>query len=441
MPSRVVDEAIGDTVRLEALRRLGLLDAPEQAAFERMTRLVRRMLNVPVSFVTLVDEDRQYFLSAQGLEEPFTTRRETPLTHSFCQHVVSSGEMLRVEDAHSHPLVHDNLAISELGITAYLGMPLVMMDGQVLGALCAIDRQQRVWTAEDEGILADLAAMTVTELALRELAGQLEARIRTEAIARHGVEEELAGKRRLEALGQLAGGVAHDFANVLQSVQAGVRMAGVNLERDPAKARRMLDAVADAARRGGSITRRLLGFARRGELRVRRVAVAAVLVDLQEVLIHTLNRPGLQVLVDVEPGLPSVLVDRGELETVLVNLATNARDAMPRGGELRLSAGLHVITAEETEPVELRPGPYIRLAAADTGAGMTAETLARASEPFFTTKPEGEGTGLGLAMAREFAQQAGGGFSLTSAPDVGTTVTLWLPVFSAPPAESADGTA
>ncbi|MDP9094975.1 MAG: ATP-binding protein, partial [Pseudomonadota bacterium] len=145
------------------------------------------------------------------------------------------------------------------------------------------------------------------------------------------------------------------------------------------------------------------------------------------VLIHTLNQSGLQIIVDVPPDLPPVLVDRGELETVLVNLATNARDAMPHGGELRLSARLEAIE-DEPHPAVLRPGQYICLSAADTGAGMSAETLARASEPFFTTKPEGEGTGLGLAMAREFAQLAGGGFSLASTPDVGTTVSLWLPV-------------
>jgi signal transduction histidine kinase len=146
-----------------------------------------------------------------------------------------------------------------------------------------------------------------------------------------------------------------------------------------------------------------------------------------------MGAPGLRVRVEAEPDLPPVLADRGELETVLVNLAANARDAMPGGGTLTLAAA--AVTVSEgvaaPHPAGLRPGRYVRLSAADTGAGMDAETLARAAEPFFTTKPEGEGTGLGLAMAREFAERAGGGFAVASEPGLGTTVTLWLPVAGA----------
>ena len=432
----VAEDAVGDAARLEALHRLGLLDAQPQAAFDRLTRLVRQTLNVPMALITLVDKDRQFFLSAQGLPEPYASTRETPLNYSFCQHVVGNGQGLRIDNAAEHPLVRDNPSIAQLGFAAYLGMPLVTMDGHVLGALCAIDKDVRVWTAAEESALADLAAIAANEVALRELAGQLEARIRSEATARHTAQEELARTRRLEALGQLAGGVAHDFANVLQAVQAGVRIAGNNLERDPAKARRMLDAIGEAARRGGSITRRLLGFARRGELRIERVATAAVLTDLQEVLTHTLNRPGLDVRVEAEGGLPPVLADRGELETVLVNLATNARDAMPGGGRLTFSARMEVIAEQSPHQAGLRPGVYIRLEAEDTGVGMSPETLSRASEPFFTTKPEGKGTGLGLAMARDFALQAGGGFALVSELGQGTTVTLWLPSADGQPMET-----
>ena len=428
MSPRVPADAILDAARLHSLDRSGLLDAPPQAVFDRLTRLVQRVLDVPVALVTLVDEDRQVFLSAQGLVGPYAAARQTPLSHSFCQHVVGTGERLKVENALDHPLVRDNPAIKDFGVVAYLGMPLLTMDGQVLGALCAIDREQRAWTEADESAMADLAAMAANELAMRDLAGELEARIQAEAAARLRAEQELARKRRLEALGQLAGGVAHDFANVLQAVQAGIRVAGNNLERDPAKARRMLDAVAEAARRGGSITRRLLGFARRGELRVERVSVATVLVELREVLSHTLNRPGLDIRVEASDSLPPVMVDRGEMEAVLVNLATNARDAMPVGGCLVLSAGSEVVEQDEDHPAGLGPGNYIRLAARDNGVGMVAETLARAHKAFFTTKPEGEGTGLGLSMARDFALQAGGGLALASEPGQGTTVTLWLPV-------------
>jgi CheY-like chemotaxis protein len=178
------------------------------------------------------------------------------------------------------------------------------------------------------------------------------------------------------------------------------------------------------------VTRRLLAFARKGELRAEALDPAVLLAGMQEVLEHTLGT-GIQVRTDETAGLP-LLADKGQLETVLVNLAANARDAMPRGGTLTLSAAPEGVAEAGTEgrpahEADLAPGRYVRLAVSDTGEGMAAEVLARASEPFFTTKDQGKGTGLGLAMARGFAEQSGGGFAIRSTPGAGTTVTLWLP--------------
>lgn len=428
MPHKQASAAIGDPARLEALHRLRLLDVPPQEVFDRVTRLIRQILDVPVALVTLVDKDRQFFLSAAGLPEPWASQRETPLTHSFCQHVVGSGAKLRIENALRDETLRHNLAVSQLGVMAYLGMPLVTRGGLVLGAVCAIDTKPRTWTEAEESAVSDLAGLAASELALRELATEQDARILSEATVRVKAQEELALKRRLAALGQLAGGVAHDFANVLQTVQAGVRLAENNLDRDPAKVRRMLGAVGEAARRGNSVTRRLLGFARRGELRTEPVQIGTVLSDLQEVLIHTLNCPGLEIRCETAADLPPVLADRGELETVLVNLATNARDAMPKGGLLRFAA-----TAEHVADLQdgLSPGQYLRLVTEDTGCGMSEDTLALAADAFFTTKPEGQGTGLGLAMARDFAIQAGGAFAMSSELGRGTIITLWLPTHQA----------
>jgi len=422
-------EVVQDETRLDALRRTGLLDTPPEEVFDRLTRLVRRLLGAPVVLVSLVDADRQFFKSALGLPEPWATRRETPLSHSFCQHVVATGAPLTVEDARQHPLVRDNLAVAELGVAAYLGMPLATVDGHVLGSLCAIDTAPRAWTAEDVETLRDVASLAISEISLRHFAVELETRLREEAAARAAAQARLAQTNRLETLGQLAGGVAHDFANVLQAVQGGVSLAAKRLDHDPAGARHLLELVGDTATRGVSVTRRLLAFARRGVVGAELVDTAALLESLEEVLAHTIGRPGLKLRIETESGLPPVVADRGELETVMVNLATNARDAMPQGGILTLAVAADMVTEHAApHPAGLRPGRYVRLSAADTGIGMDAATLARAAEPFFTTKPEGEGTGLGLAMAREFAQQAGGGFAITSEPGRGTMVILWLPV-------------
>ncbi|WP_207538126.1 hybrid sensor histidine kinase/response regulator [Sabulicella rubraurantiaca] len=244
-------------------------------------------------------------------------------------------------------------------------------------------------------------------------------------------QARLAHAQRMEALGQLAGGIAHDFNNVLQAVQGG---AGL-IERRPGEAasvRRLARMVVEAAERGASITRRLLAFARRGDLRAEPVEATSLLADMAEILRHTLGT-GIELRVEAPEGLPPLLADKGQLETVLVNLATNARDAMNGQGRLTLSAATDFPREDGApgRPVTLRAGSYVRLSVSDTGMGMSPEIVARATEPFFTTKPPGQGTGLGLAIVRGFAEQSGGALGIESARGRGTTIHLWLPLAEA----------
>ena len=157
---------VAGEARLKALRMSGLLDSPPEEAFDRLTTLVCRLLNVPVSLVSLVDEDRQFFKSAQGLPEPWASLRQTPLSHSFCQYVAASDAPLIVPNARAHPVVCDNPAIEDLNVAAYLGTPLRTPDGHVLGSLCAINGEPRPWSSEDVSVLDDLGAMAMTEIAL-----------------------------------------------------------------------------------------------------------------------------------------------------------------------------------------------------------------------------------------------------------------------------------
>ncbi|MEQ8676177.1 MAG: ATP-binding protein [Aggregatilineales bacterium] len=156
-----------DSNRINTLRKLCILDTPADPAFDRLTSLATRILNVPVSTVTLVDENRQFFKSQIGLPEPYATTRETPLSHSFCQHTVVNAVPLIVDDARQHPLVFDNLSIDDLGVVAYLGIPLTLSDGTVLGSFCVIDHQPRHWTDEEVAIVIDLTAAVITEIELR----------------------------------------------------------------------------------------------------------------------------------------------------------------------------------------------------------------------------------------------------------------------------------
>ena len=267
-------------------------------------------------------------------------------------------------------------------------------------------------------------------LRLNEL---LEARVRVEVAAREAAQGQLAQAQRMQALGQLAGGIAHDFNNVLQAIQSSAALLERRLD-DP-RLLRLTGLMLDASERGGSITRRLLAFARQGDLRAETLAPAAVLDDMAEVFARTL---GNAIACDAvaAPGLPCILADKGQLQTALVNLATNARDAMPHGGIVTLTAEAETVAPGTPHPARLVPGDYIRISVIDTGLGMDTDTLARVTEPFFTTKQRGQGTGLGLAMAKGFSEQSGGGLVIESRPESGTAVMLWLP--QAPAGASPD---
>lgn len=276
------------------------------------------------------------------------------------------------------------------------------------------------------GMTLDVTKSRQTEAELRRLSADLEARVREEMTAREAAQVRAAHAERMQALGQLAGGIAHDFNNVLQAVSGAMTLIG-RRPGDEAGIRRLAQLASEATERGASITRRLLAFGRRGDLRAETIDPSALLQDLREILAHTLGA-NIDVRVRLEPELRSFLADKGQLETSLINLATNARDAMPDGGTLTLAAAVEIVDADaRNHPIGLDPGPYVRLVIHDTGVGMDAATLARASEPFFTTKKTGAGTGLGLAMAKGFAEQSGGGLRVESTPGRGTTITLWLP--------------
>ena len=265
-----------------------------------------------------------------------------------------------------------------------------------------------------------------------------EARVRAEVAIREEAQAQAAHAERMNALGQLAGGIAHDFNNVLQVVSGSAALINRHLE-DSDYVERQARRIKDAVDRGGAISRRLLAFARRDVLSAEAIDADALLKEIGELLVHTIG-PNIDVQVEVGASPANLMADRRQLETVLLNLATNARDAMPGGGTLAVSAASEVRNYDADEPF-LKAGRYVRICVADSGEGMDAATLARAAEPFFTTKPKGKGTGLGLSMAKGFAEQSGGAFAIASEPGRGSAVTLWLPEAETIAAPSAPRTA
>nr|WP_283938078.1 PAS domain-containing protein [Sphingomonas caseinilyticus] len=229
---------------------------------------------------------------------------------------------------------------------------------------------------------------------------------------------------KLETLGQLTGGVAHDFNNLLTPIVGALDMLRRQHEADE-RSNRLISGAMQAAERAATLVQRLLSFARRQHLETRTVDVKSLVEGMHDLMQRTIG-PHIAVRVDTAANVPAARVDPGQLELAVLNLAVNARDAMAGGGQIRLALDDVEVTPADDE--SLRPGRYIRLAVTDTGTGMDEATLSRAIEPFFTTKGQGEGTGLGLSMVHGLAAQSGGALKIRSKVGQGTTAELWLPV-------------
>jgi signal transduction histidine kinase len=260
-----------------------------------------------------------------------------------------------------------------------------------------------------------------------ERTGELERanrQLRQEIAGRERAQAALLQAQKIEALGQLVGGVAHDFNNLLMAVIGNLDLLSKKLGED-ARLHRLLDGAMEGARRGATLTQRLLAFARKQELKAQATDVRSLVEDMMGLIERSVG-PMVRVEIQAKGTVPAVDVDPNQLEMALLNLAVNARDAMVSGGVLTIM--LTVQFVEVDDQLGIQPGRYVVISVRDTGEGMDAETLAKAVEPFFSTKGVGKGTGLGLSVVFGLAQQSGGALRLESAPSSGTTARLWLPI-------------
>jgi PAS domain S-box-containing protein len=262
----------------------------------------------------------------------------------------------------------------------------------------------------------------------RDVTAEKERRAELEA-----AQDALRQAQKMEAIGQLTGGVAHDFNNLLTPIVGSLDMLvrrGLGSERE----RRLIDGALQSAERAKVLVQRLLAFARRQPLQPQPVDLKRLVSGMAD-LISSTSGPSIEVRVELPDDLPAATADANQVEMAVLNLAVNARDAMPDGGTLSISAARASVRPQDRST--LRPGQYVRLSVSDTGTGMDEATLARAIEPFFSTKGVGKGTGLGLSMVHGLALQLNGGLMIASTPGEGTRVDLWLPIS----AREADGAA
>ena len=260
---------------------------------------------------------------------------------------------------------------------------------------------------------------------LNELAADLEQRVEERTAEREAAMAQLHEAQKLETLGQLTGGVAHDFNNLLTPITGALDLLHRKYGHADERSERLLANALQAADRAKTLLQRLLGFARRQSLQTQPVDISALLRGMRDLISSSVG-PTIDLHLRHEPDLPSAVIDPNQLELAILNLCVNARDAMPDGGPLTILAE-ELAIGPGSSP-RLKPGLYVRLSVIDAGSGMDSETLARAVEPFYSTKEVGRGTGLGLSMVHGLAAQLGGALELTSAPGEGTRVDLYLPV-------------
>ncbi len=324
-------------------------------------------------------------------------------------------------------------ALEAISARAVLNMPVAEQAGFV--ALLYLNHAEaRAWTDDEVTLARDVADRVQVavqrrraENDLRELAASLERQVEERTAAHEATEEQLRQAQKMEAVGQLTGGLAHDFNNLLTGITGALDLIKKRLAQGrTGDVGRYIDMATTSASRAAALTHRLLAFSRRQTLDPKPTDVDLLISGMVDLIRRTVG-PSVDIRVRNGPSPWAALVDPSQLENALLNLCINARDAMPGGGKITIETENCRIDARTAVARDFEAGPYLKLSVSDTGTGMPPDVVARAFDPFFTTKPLGSGTGLGLSMIYGFAKQSGGQVRIHSQPGQGTTVALYLP--------------
>ena len=402
----------------ELLARVGRLAVDTrdpQLLLERVPAAASEALQVELAMVYLLEPSLLELRIAGGvgsLPGEAIGGRIPNRSDSSIGFVLAQGRPVVVPDYRRETRFSVPAAYLRAGLTSALAVPLSDR-GRTIGVLVVRSRVARSFGHDEVGFLESLANLL------------------TSGLQRAQSEEALNQAQRLESVGQLTGGIAHDFNNLLTVIQGNLQvLAELPADADDLQRRQLVDAAFRASRRGAELTGKLLAFSRRQVLQPRDIDLAAMLHSLADMLRRTLDQR-VRIAVEMPPVELPVRADPGQLESALLNIAINARDAMPDGGLLRFRVEpceqlAESVAAELGDDAASADG-FVAIAIDDSGIGMTAEARERAFEPFFTTKEPGRGTGLGLSTVYGFARQSRGAVTLDSTPGHGTTVTLYLP--------------
>ena len=422
--------------RLAVLKQLDLLDTPTDESFDRLTRLASQITNSPISLVSLVDANRQFFKSQIGLPEPLASIRETPLSHSFCKHVVAENVPLIVEDARKHPVLKDNLAVPDLGVIGYLGMPLTTTDGIGLGSFCIIDTAPRQWTTREIEIMHELAFMVMTEI---ELQAQVKARVKAEkALEKYAdtLEMRVAERtqelrqvyKQLQKIDQLKSKFIDDISHEMRTPITNINLYLDLLARSRPEDRDKYEAI--LRQQSSRLTSLLEGILDFANLQKSLEQPELAFIDLDSLVTEVVpafeqmaQRRGLELSFTMGAEDHRVWGDAVQLQQVVNALLQNAIAYTPSGR-------VHINTCRTNENDPLHT--LLRLTIEDSGIGMDEEELAHCFRRFYRGKRVGQmnmasGTGLGLAKIKNIVAFHKGWVEVESVIDQGSTFSVYLP--------------
>ena len=449
-----------ETHTLETLNQVGSALAAELD----LQRLVQMVTDAGVEltgaqfgafFYNVLNETGERYLlySLAGADrsdfDRFGMPRATAIFHPtfMGEGVVRSDDITR-DERYGKNDPHKGMPKGHLPVRSYLAVPVVSRSGEVLGGLFFGHPKSARFTERHERLITAVAAQAAVgidnarlyeaaqkqiadrvkaETALRELNETLEQRVQKEIEQRLEAEDALRQSQKMETVGQLTGGIAHDFNNLLQIVSGNLDLLRQKIPGDADHLKRYADRAFAGADRAATLTQRLLAFSRRQPLSPKPIDINRLIPGMSDLLHRTLGET-IEVESVLTPRLWPVDADPNQLENAIINLAINARDAMPDGGKLTIETqNAHLDHSYSSQNPEVAIGQYTVICISDTGFGMDVETVAKAVEPFFTTKEVGRGTGLGLSMVYGFVKQSGGHMKIYSEPGEGTTVKVYLP--------------
>ena len=436
LSSMVRAAARGRRRQYEARARLAEISEREQQLQTALTagRLGSWTLDVEKMLFHASETSRGHF--GVGLEHNFSLDALRRVVHpedllrmtQSLQHSVRSGDDYVIE----YRNLNEDLSVHWIDVRARALRGPAGQVSSLVGVSSDITARKRS-ELERERLLGELAvertAMSNLTRTLEQRVAERTAELMNEVSAREKAQEQLLQSQKMESVGQLTGGIAHDFNNLLMAVMGNLEILRKRVPNDPS-IRRLIEGAMQGAQRGSSLTQRMLAFARQQDLKTSSADIGALVTGMQDLLRRSLG-PQIALHLRVDADLPPAEVDAHQVELAVLNLAINARDAMPDGGVIEL----RVDQRQAGGDFDLLPGTYLRIQISDTGSGMDETTLSKAIEPFFSTKPLGKGTGLGLSMTHGLAVQLGGHLQLTSQVGVGTVATLWLPMATQPAAE------